>query len=190
MTANTAAAPTTSTGKSMSSAKVTRLTIIASRNLGRDGDNRSIRARRRAAWARKILTAINATPTASAAAKPRKARSQTFQSPIESVIGAPAQSSPWWGTNERPRLGSGALNQGASCITWPGLPKEAPGGYAGAMRTTRGPSPTFRGQESEASGHAAAPPTSVMNSRRLTRSPRRRGRAAWAKFRGRAPWRS
>src|SRR5262249_53898016 len=31
-----------------------------------------------------------------------------------------------------------------------------------------------------ASGHAAAPPSSVMNSRRLTRSPRRRGRAASA----------
>jgi hypothetical protein len=31
-----------------------------------------------------------------------------------------------------------------------------------------------------ASGHAAAPPSNVMNSRRLTRSPRRRGRAALA----------
>ena len=40
-------------------------------------------------------------------------------------------------------------------------------------------------------GHAAAaPPSSVMNSRRLTRSPRRRGRAAWAARRGRAPSRS
>ena len=46
-----------------------------------------------------------------------------------------------------------------------------------------------------ASGHAtAAPPSSVMNSRRLIaaiiRSPRRRGRAASAAHRGRAPWRS
>jgi hypothetical protein len=31
-----------------------------------------------------------------------------------------------------------------------------------------------------ASGHAAAPPSSVMNARRFTRSPRRRGRAASA----------
>ena len=31
-----------------------------------------------------------------------------------------------------------------------------------------------------ASGHAAAPPSSVMNSRRFIRSPRRRGRAASA----------
>src|SRR5262249_31722893 len=43
-----------------------------------------------------------------------------------------------------------------------------------------------------ASGHvAAAPPSSVMNSRRfilpLTRSPHRRGRAAWATSRGQAP---
>jgi hypothetical protein len=30
-----------------------------------------------------------------------------------------------------------------------------------------------------ARGHPAAPPSSVMNSGRLTRSPRRRGRAAW-----------
>ena len=38
---------------------------------------------------------------------------------------------------------------------------------------------------------AAAPPSSVMNSRRLIiRSPRRRGRAASAARRGRAPWRS
>ena len=36
----------------------------------------------------------------------------------------------------------------------------------------------------------AAPPSSVMNSRRFIRSPRRRGRAATAGFRGRAPWRS
>src|SRR5262249_14189350 len=42
-----------------------------------------------------------------------------------------------------------------------------------------------------ASGHAAAaPPRSVMNVRRFTRSPRRRGREASAEFRGRAPWRS
>ena len=34
-----------------------------------------------------------------------------------------------------------------------------------------------------ASGHAAAaPPSSVMNSRRFIRSPRRRGRAAWRHF--------
>jgi uncharacterized protein (DUF1330 family) len=40
------------------------------------------------------------------------------------------------------------------------------------------------------SGHAAAaPPSSVMKSRRFTRSPRRRGRAAWAAGRGRAPLR-
>jgi hypothetical protein len=37
-----------------------------------------------------------------------------------------------------------------------------------------------------ASGHAAAPPSSVMNSRLLIRSPRRRGRAASAGLRGRA----
>ena len=36
----------------------------------------------------------------------------------------------------------------------------------------------------------AAPPSSVMNSRRFIRSPRRRGRAAWSELRGRAPWRS
>ena len=41
-----------------------------------------------------------------------------------------------------------------------------------------------------ASGHAAAPPSSVMNSRRLIRSPRRRGRATIVVPRGRAPWRS
>src|SRR5262245_20993521 len=35
-----------------------------------------------------------------------------------------------------------------------------------------------------------APPISVMNSRRLTRSPRRRGRARSRVCRGRAPWRS
>jgi hypothetical protein len=126
MTANTAAAPTTSTGKS-NSAKVTRLTITASRNLGRVGDNRSIRARRRAALARMTLTAINATPTASAAAKPRKA-SQTFQSPIESVIGAPAQSPPWWGTNERPCLGSGSPDRGVMHHLAQ-APQEAPGGF-------------------------------------------------------------
>jgi hypothetical protein len=40
-----------------------------------------------------------------------------------------------------------------------------------------------------ASGHAAAePPTSVMNSRRLTRSPRRRARAVSPEFRDQAPW--
>ena len=37
---------------------------------------------------------------------------------------------------------------------------------------------------------AAAPPSSVMNSRRFIRSPRRRGRAESVEFRGRAPWRS
>ena len=37
---------------------------------------------------------------------------------------------------------------------------------------------------------AAAPPSSVMNSRRFIRSPRRRARAASAARRGRAPWRS
>ena len=36
----------------------------------------------------------------------------------------------------------------------------------------------------------AAPPSSVMNSRRFIRSPRQRGRAASAALRGRAPWRS
>src|SRR5262245_30114681 len=42
-----------------------------------------------------------------------------------------------------------------------------------------------------ASGHAAAPPSNVMNERRLlTRSPRRRGRARLAAARCRAPWRS
>jgi len=39
------------------------------------------------------------------------------------------------------------------------------------------------------SGHAAAPPSSVMNSRLFTRSPRRRAPAARATIRGRAPWR-
>src|SRR5262249_33673008 len=37
-----------------------------------------------------------------------------------------------------------------------------------------------------ASGHAATPPSSVMNARRFTRSPHRRARAASAEFRGRA----
>jgi hypothetical protein len=37
-----------------------------------------------------------------------------------------------------------------------------------------------------ASGHAAAPPSSVMKSRLFTRSPRRRGRAASAVLRGQA----
>jgi hypothetical protein len=42
-----------------------------------------------------------------------------------------------------------------------------------------------------ASGHTvAAPPRRVMNSRRFTRSPRRRGQAALAGRPGRAPWRS
>jgi hypothetical protein len=42
-----------------------------------------------------------------------------------------------------------------------------------------------------ASGHAAAaPPRSVMKSRRFTRSPRPRWRVAAAALRGRAPWRS
>src|SRR6516165_9736443 len=37
-------------------------------------------------------------------------------------------------------------------------------------------------------GHAAAaPPSSVMNSRRFTRSPRRRGRAAWRNFEAKRP---
>jgi len=39
-------------------------------------------------------------------------------------------------------------------------------------------------------GQAAAPPTSVMNVRRLIQSPRRRARAASAALRARAPWRS
>ena len=40
-----------------------------------------------------------------------------------------------------------------------------------------------------ASGHAAvAPPSSVMNFRRVIRSPHRRGRAASAALRGRVPW--
>src|SRR5262249_11395882 len=33
------------------------------------------------------------------------------------------------------------------------------------------------------SGHTAAPPSSVMKSRRFTRSPRRRGRATWGAHR-------
>src|SRR5262249_41691249 len=37
---------------------------------------------------------------------------------------------------------------------------------------------------------AAAPPSSVMNSRRLTRSTRPRARAACLEFEARAPWRS
>src|SRR6516225_7273199 len=41
-----------------------------------------------------------------------------------------------------------------------------------------------------ASGHAAAPPMTLMNARRFIRSPRRRGRAASAALRGRARWRS
>ena len=52
-------------------------------------------------------------------------------------------------------------------------------------RPARRSEPTF-----PASGQpAAAPPSSVMNSRRFIRSPRRRGRAALAARRGRAPWR-
>ncbi len=38
--------------------------------------------------------------------------------------------------------------------------------------------------------HAAAPPSSMMSSRRFTRSPRRRGRAESAAYRCRAPWQS
>src|SRR5262245_49634781 len=38
------------------------------------------------------------------------------------------------------------------------------------------------------SGHAAAPPSNVTNVRRLTRSPRRRWRAACLEFGGQAPW--
>jgi adenylate cyclase len=46
-------------------------------------------------------------------------------------------------------------------------------------------------QRERVSGHAAAaPPSSVMNWRRLTRSPRRRGRAASAVRQGGVPWRS
>jgi hypothetical protein len=41
-----------------------------------------------------------------------------------------------------------------------------------------------------ASGHAAAPPTSVMNSRRFIRSPRRRAAEEIKARRYRAPWRS
>src|SRR5262249_8246503 len=45
---------------------------------------------------------------------------------------------------------------------------------------------TLAGWARAASGHAAAPPRSVMNERRLIiRSPHRRGRAAWAVRRGR-----
>src|SRR6516164_8134821 len=36
-------------------------------------------------------------------------------------------------------------------------------------------------------GHATAPPSSDMNSRLFTQSPRRRGRAAWAEYQGRGP---
>ena len=38
------------------------------------------------------------------------------------------------------------------------------------------------------SGHAAAPPSSVMNARRVIRSPRRRARAPSAEFRGPLDW--
>src|SRR5262245_16508642 len=40
------------------------------------------------------------------------------------------------------------------------------------------------------SGHVAAPPSSAMNSRLFTRSPRRRGRAKSTALRGRAHWQS
>ena len=39
------------------------------------------------------------------------------------------------------------------------------------------------------SGHAAAPPSAAMNTRRLIRSPHRRGRGGWAEFRCRRPLR-
>jgi hypothetical protein len=67
-----------------------------------------------------------ATPTASAAAKPRKATSQTFQSPIESVIGAPAQSSPGGARMNGPAWAAGAPTE-LHANTWPGLPMRAPG---------------------------------------------------------------
>ena len=41
-----------------------------------------------------------------------------------------------------------------------------------------------------ATGHAAAPPSPAMNSRRLIRSPRRRGPATTTASRGRVSWRS
>src|SRR5262249_50103404 len=49
---------------------------------------------------------------------------------------------------------------------------------------------TWAGCARAASGHAAAPPSSVMNSRRFIRSPRRRGPLAVAARSGRASWRS
>jgi hypothetical protein len=104
-----------------------------SRNLCRGGDNRSIRARRRAPWARMTLTAINATPTASAAAKPRKATSQTFQSPHKerSVIGVPPTGSP------------GPFPSGL-----PGhrIMQESSRQKAGALESTRHPRPPVRRQ--------------------------------------------
>jgi hypothetical protein len=48
-----------------------------------------------------------------------------------------------------------------------------------------------RGDGAAGQAHAARGRAHVMNSRRLIiQSPRRRGRAAWAAFRGRVPWRS
>jgi integrase len=54
-------------------------------------------------------------------------------------------------------------------------------GDVGSRNPTTGTAPCCA---RAASGHAAAPPTSIMKSRRrITRSPRRRARAAWAKAR-------
>src|SRR5262245_913655 len=50
--------------------------------------------------------------------------------------------------------------------------------------------PDRRAGARAAGGHVAAPRMSVMNSRRFTQSPHRRGRAATEALRDRAPWRS
>src|SRR5262245_6494911 len=106
MTASTAAAPSTSTGESINSAKATRATITTG-GLGRGGGNgteglmldcrnRRFVARRLAARARKMSSAINTTPTATRTTKKRKATSTIVQSSM-ALLRHPVQD--WLSTN-------------------------------------------------------------------------------------------
>ena len=75
-------------------------------------------------------------------------------------------------------------------LSGPGGMRAQRGAYRSASALLRNPITGIAGCCARAaSGHAAAaPPSSVMNSRRFIRSPRRRGRAASAERQGRAPW--
>jgi hypothetical protein len=114
-----------------------------------------------------------------AARRPRTLSSRLAATPHRDNLVASARS---WRVAER----SPFHHQAAS--------KKSPRGMVRNSRLTRcggegsrSPAPPARA----ASGHAAAaPPRREMNSRRFTRSPRRRGRAASQAHRGRAPWRS